>query len=98
MAGGVAPERQRRVAAAGGEALDQLRDDERFEDGAAERMALQRAGVRDAEQVADQAGVEEVEAQPRRAVGQRLRRRLDEQQVLRAGQSYRAESVTASRF
>ena len=58
----IAPKVDRRLAAAIGETLDEFRDDERLEDRSPQRMARQRVGIGDVEEVADQPGVQEVQA------------------------------------
>ena len=61
MAGRVAPEVERRVAADRCEALDEFRRHVGLEDGAAQRVRLQRGRILDAEQVARQARVQEMQ-------------------------------------
>jgi len=58
--GGVAPEVELRILPPCRVGLDEFGDDERLEDGAAQRMSLERRRIFDAQQVAHQSGVEKV--------------------------------------
>src|SRR5881392_3626473 len=60
----VPPEEDGGLAADVLERLDDLSDDERLKDRSSERMPLQQRRAVDAQQVADQTGVEEVESRP----------------------------------